>query len=170
MSRPIDVFALLKRGGAMTDAECRQLAEEMTEAKLSDFKNSITMRSIDQPVKVLPLSDQIPRAVTGYFSLEKFICGKSPEEMGRVLGAFGKFANGAMIMEFIVPLNPTDFKNRAYTYLPNGEPYKLDEKEKVYLPGTGAPQWTLTRSVQARCLARVKPGEIYIRKPAGAIR
>ena len=164
MSKPIDVLALLRRGGRMTAAECEQLAQEMTEAKISDFSAGIFGRSHDQPIKVLPLSDQPHHMVSGYFTQEKYICGKTPEEMGRILGAFGKFSSGALIMEFVTTLNKRDFQNRAYTYLPSGKPYEQNPNEAVYLPGHGAPQWELTRHVEARCIAELRPGEAYYRK------
>jgi hypothetical protein len=164
MPKPIDIFELLRRGGDMTDAEVKQLTNEMTEAKVSDLATSTSSRAYDQPVKVVPITGQPPAAVGGYFTQEKFICGKNPQEMGQILGVFGKFSRGAHILEFVNPLRACDFESRAYTYLPDGKPYEPKSNEKVYLPGSGAPQWELKRIVQARCIATLKPEEVYIRK------
>jgi hypothetical protein len=164
MPRPIDIFELLRRGGNLTDAEVKQLTDEMTEAKVSDLATSTSSRTYDQPVKVVPMTDQPPVVAGGYFTQEKFICGKNPQEMGQILGVFGKFSSGAHILEFVSPLKAGDFESRAYTYLPSGKPYKFKPNEKMYLPGSGAPQWELKGIVQARCIATLKPGEVYIRK------
>jgi hypothetical protein len=109
------------------------------------------------------MTDQPSTVVGGYFTQEKFICGKNPQEMGQILGVFGKFSSGAHILEFVSPLRSCDFESRAYTYLPDGKPYEPKLNEKVYLPGSGAPQWELKGKVQARCIATLKPGEVYIR-------
>jgi hypothetical protein len=164
MPKPIDIFELLRRGGDMTDAEVTQLTDEMTEAKVSDLAAGTLSRAYDQPVKVVPWTGQPPAVVGGYFTQEKFICGKNPQEMGQILGVFGKFSNGAYILEFVSPLRAGDFEGRAYTYLPDGKPYVPKPNEETYLPGRGAPQWELKGIVQARCIATLKPGEVYIRK------
>ena len=163
MAVPMNISELLRRGGMLTDAEVRQLTDEFTEAQISEFSMSLTDRSFDQPVKVVPFSESPPRIARGYFTKQKYVFGKTPQEMERVLGVFGKFMNGALVLEFVAPLLRGDFENRAYTYLPGGKLYKYDPEEKVFLPGQGAPQWILTREVQVRCIATLKPGQVYLK-------
>lgn len=158
---PIDLFALLRRGGELTAGEEKQLLEEWQESKLSELCGAISARSLDQPVKVMPLRGVPPAFVGGYFTQEKFIVGKTPTEMEAVLGIYGKLALGAFVMQFQSPLQKGDFETKAYTYLPGGQPYKPDPSEKVYLPGRGAPQWCLTRQVQAKCIGIVHPGQRF---------
>ena len=160
MGRQLDITELLRRGGKMTEAEVKQLTEEMTEAKLSQLSAGITSRNLDQPLKVLPAIGEPPKVARGYFTQQKFIWGKTPEEMEAILGILGKLRRGAYIVQFEAPLKPTDYENRAYTYLPDGKEYKPDPAETVYLPGSGAPQWTLTREVQGSCIARLHPGQV----------
>jgi hypothetical protein len=166
LPKPIDIFALLRRGGEMTAAEEKQLLEEWQEAKLSELSTAINSRSLDQPVKVMPLHGDPPKVVRGYFTQEKFIVGKTPAEMERVLGVYGKLSTGAFILEFTAPLLKSDYESRAYTYLPDGKPYKPDPNEKVYLPGAGAPQWKLTGEVQAKLIVTLRPGQAFLIKPA----
>ena len=41
MPKPVDIFALLRRGGDMTAAEEKQLLEEWQEAKLTELSGAI---------------------------------------------------------------------------------------------------------------------------------
>ena len=161
MARPLDVGALLCRGGIMTADEVKQLARDLTQAKLVEMSIGSSERSLDQPVKVIPFSNDPPASVGGYFTQQKFIWGKTPEEMQAILGIFGKLREGACVLEFAMPLGPRDFETRAYSYLPDGKEYKPNPKEKMYLPGKGAPQWVLKGDVRARCIARLKPHEPF---------
>jgi hypothetical protein len=164
MNKPLDVFALLRRGGEMTASEMEQLASELTEGKLSEFGNSLSGRSLDQPVKVIALSGNPPNHVTGYFTQQKFIWGKTPEEMESVLGVFGGFRQGACVLQFVSPLRAGDYENKAYTYLPDGKEYVPDLNERVYLPGKGAPQWRLKAPLPAQCIATLRPGQRFDRQ------
>ena len=166
MPKPIDIDALLRRGGELTPAEEKQLLEEFNEATLATFRTSASTRSWDQPVKVVPLQVPPPATVEGYFSQEKFINDKTPKEMESVLGVFGKFPDGVCVMQFIAPLRKGDFEPRAYSYLPDGKPYKPDPNERMYLPGDGAPQWELKGEFQAKCIATRRPGQKFKIKDA----
>jgi hypothetical protein len=163
MPKPLDIDALLRRGGEMTPAEVKQLSNELTEAKLSEMSAGVSTRGLDQPVKVMPSDAKPSSTAQGYFTQQKFIWGKTPEQMEAILGIFGKLRRGAHILEFQTPLRSGDYESRAYSYLPDGKVYKPDPNEKVYLPGKGVPQWVLTRQVQAKCIAILKPGQIFNR-------
>ena len=123
-------------------------------------------RSVDQPVKVVPLRGHPPKLVTGYFTQEKFVVGKTPSEMEAVLGIYGRLSTGAFILQFDSPLKSGDYESKAYTYLPDGKPYKPDPNETVFLPGKGAPQWKLTHEIRAQCIATVRTGERFVIHPA----
>lgn len=166
MSKPLDIAEMLHRGGVMTAAEVDRLTHEMTEAKLSQLSGGVLSRSLDQPLKVVPAIGEPPKVVRGYFTQQKYIWGKTPEEMEAILGIFGKLQRGAYVLQFNTPLQRHDYENRAYSYLPNGKEYKPDPNEKVYLPGKGAPQWTLTRDIEATCIARLKPSQTFNRPTA----
>ena len=94
MPKPIDIFELLLRGGDMTDAEVKQLTDEMTEAKISDLAASTASRAYDQPVKVVPMTGQPPAVVGGYFTQEKFICEKIPRRWGKFSACSVSFPAG----------------------------------------------------------------------------
>jgi hypothetical protein len=161
MSKPLDIAEMLHRGGMMTEAEVNQLTHEMTEAKLSQMSDGVKSRNLDQPLKVMPAIGEPLKMVRGYFTQQKYIWGKTPEEMETILGIFGKLQSGAYVFQFKAPLRREDYDNRAYSYLPDGKEYKPDPNEKAYLPGKGAPQWTLTRDIEAKCIARLKPGQTF---------
>jgi hypothetical protein len=163
MGKQLDVRGWLRRGGEMTESEVKQLTQEMTEAKLCQLSAGIKSRNFDQPLKVVPAIGEPPKVVSGYFTQQKFVWGKTPEEMEVILGIFGKLRSGAYVLQFEAPLKPGDYENRAYTYLPGGKEYKPDPAETAYLPGSGAPQWILTRKVQGNCIARLNPGQPFNR-------
>jgi hypothetical protein len=157
----LDVDALLRRGGLMTDAEVEQLARELTFAKLEQMAFGTTSRTLDQPVKVMPLTDHAPKTVAGYFTQQKYVWGKTPEEMESLLGIFGKLRYGAFVLQFDRPLVENDYENKAYSYLPDGKEYVPNPNEKTYLPGKGVPQWRLSRAVDATCIAKVQPNQPF---------
>lgn len=162
MIKKLDVAALLRRGGLMSDAEVDQLTRELTEAKLAEMVDGYSNRSREQPVKVVPLSGDPPKLANGYFVQQKSIWRRTPEEMEMILGVFGKFRTGVYVLQFNVPLRPNDYENRAYTYLPDGREYKPDPKEKMYLPAKEpVPQWCLVRPVPAEVIAELKPGQRF---------
>jgi hypothetical protein len=158
---PLNIDALLSRGGVMNPSESEQLYRELTAAGLLSLNAGVQQRTLDQPIRVVPLSDNPPLFATGYFTQQKFIWGKTTEEMEHILGIFGKLKRGAFVLQFQAPLKLRDYENRAYSYLPDGREYIQNKSEKVYLPGDGAPQWKLTRAVPAKCLARLKPGQRF---------
>jgi hypothetical protein len=161
MGKPLDTSELLRRGGEMSPDEVKQLAQELTEAKLAELSAGTSHRSFDQPVKVVPVGKHALTLANGYFTQQKFLWGRTPEQMESILGVFGKLRLGAHILQFQAPLKEGDFENRAYSYLPDGKEYVPDPNEKVYLPGDGAPQWRLTKDVQARCIATLQPGQAF---------
>jgi hypothetical protein len=162
MNNKLDIAALLRRGGLMSPAEVEQLTRELTEAKLSEMAAGISTRSGDQPVKVVPFSDQPPKIAQGYFTQQKYVWLKTPEEMERILGVYGKFRNGALVLQFRSPLRSENYENKAYTYLPGGEEYKPKPDEKTFLPAKApAPQWRLKYSVPADCIAKLGPGRRF---------
>ena len=146
----------------MSQAEVEQLSRELTEAKLSEMVAGISIRSEDQPVKVVPFSDHPPKLAEGYFTQQKYIWLKTPKEMERILGVYGKFRNGALILQFQSPLRPDDYENKAYSYLPDGKEYQPKPNEKTYLPAKEpAPQWRLKHPLPADCVARLSPGQRF---------
>jgi hypothetical protein len=147
----------------MSPSEVEQLSRELTEAKLSEMINGFSTRSGEQPVKVLAFSNNRPPTfVTGYFTQQKSIWLKTPEEMEGILGVFGKFRNGAIVLQFKSPLAPHDYENKAYTYLPDGKEYKPDPKEKMYLPATQpVAQWRLVKSMPVEVIAELRPGQRF---------
>jgi hypothetical protein len=163
VSKPLDIYALLRRGGVMTALELEQLGRELTAAKLFEMARGVNEQTKDQPVKVSPMSPETPTFAAGYFTQQKFIWGSTPEEMESILGIFGKLQRGAVVLGFTRPLNPSDYENKAYTYLPDGREYRPKPNEKMYLPGRGAPQWLLTGTLPVCGIARVQPGQPFNR-------
>jgi len=142
----------------------------LTQAKLVEMSIGSSERSLDQPVKVIPFSNDPPASVGGYFTQQKFIWGKMPEEMQAILGIFASSEKGACVLEFAMPLGPRDFEIRAYSYLPDGKEYKPNPKEKMYLPGKGAPHSDVkgsSSSQQTVIQSNIRRGKHLIHKSQG---
>ena len=149
----------------MSPAEVEQLTRELTESKLSEMVAGFSARTGDQPVKVVPPSNPPPKSAAGYFIQQKSIWLKTPEEMEGILGVFGKFREGAIVLQFTSRLLPGDYENKAYSYLPDGKEYKPNPKEKMYLPATEpVAQWRLVKSVPVEAIAELKPGQRFGKK------
>ena len=130
MARPLDVGALLRRGGIMTADEVKQLAQDLTQAKLVEMSIGSSERSLDQPVKVIPFSPSA--AISSNRNSFGVRCRRKCKQY---LEFFGKLRGGACVLEFARPLGPRDFETRAYSYLPDGKEYKPNPKEKCTCPG-----------------------------------
>jgi len=92
----------------------------------------------------------------------KYIIGRTPEEMGRLVGLRTKLALGASVY-VVRPLpGPAEFNLRGYTQTPGGvatsDPKYVADPE--YPPGEGVPEWHLSAVLQSRLvlLADVSPG------------
>jgi hypothetical protein len=124
----------------------------------------------DTLVKVFPKgtrpsnSDEV---MAGYCTSVKFLAGRTPAEMERILGfkAGTKLKDGAEIFR-VDPLPSADqFELRGYTQLPDGVPQRngkvVDER---YPPGLGAPQWDLKGYPQSglKWLATVQSDQPFL--------
>jgi len=96
----------------MSPAEVEQLTRELTESKLSEMVAGFSGRTGDQPVKVVPPSNPLPKSAAGYFTQQKSIWLKTPEEMEGILGVFGKFRDGAIVLQFTSGRDRTTTKTR----------------------------------------------------------
>jgi hypothetical protein len=97
----------------------------------------------------------------GYITQERFILGKTPNEMREILGLRNvDLVTGARVMAVARDLGLSDLKNKAYTHLPGGRPW-IGVGD--YAPGKGAGQWRLVHEVPARWIEDVKPGQRYRR-------
>lgn len=95
--------------------------------------------------------------VNGYFTQVKWIAGKTPEQMEKVLGLKPKdLEYGAIIQEFKEFPRTDQFEVRGYTNTPGGKPYQ-DGGE--WPSGDGARQYLLKEGVHlpARVIATVEP-------------
>ena len=95
-------------------------------------------------------------AVKGFVTSEKFVRGRSPQEVERILGILpGELKDGAVLLRLnILPL-PHQYELRGYTQTPAGEPYSGG----AYPPGHGANQWELTVEVPATIVKIVPAGQ-----------
>src|SRR4249919_3043893 len=80
-------------------------------------------------------------SVKGFVTSEKFVRGRSLQEVERILGLLpGELQNGAVLLRLNAPPLPHQYELRGYTQTPAGEPYSGGP----YPPGLGANQWELT--------------------------
>ena len=118
---------------------------------------------LDRPVKVVPRGQPQRNDSAGYISQEKFIRGRTPEQMERILGFDARpgqqyLSQGADIYHFTRVPGPHEFALKGYTQLPGGEPWAGDPE---WPPGLGAPQWQLTTSVPCTLVKSVPRGTRY---------
>lgn len=85
----------------------------MTEAKLSQMSAGVKSRNLDQPLKVMPAIGEPLKVVRGYFTQQKYIWGKTPEEMEAIRGIFGATARSTSR----TPTSKSTYPVRAH---PNG--------------------------------------------------
>jgi hypothetical protein len=153
---------LLKRGGTASAAELERLAKELTSAKLAEMNAAMRMGTIDRPVKVITLTKMPPPTrVNGYVTQERFLLNRTPREMREILGLRSTDLNtGARVLAISEPLSLSDFENKGYSHLPDGQVWT---PVSSYPPGKGAGQWKLLREVSASLIEDVEPGLRYSR-------
>jgi hypothetical protein len=113
MSKSLDVAVLLRRGGEMTPSEVGQLGHELTQSKLLEMATGVSERTLDRPVIVVASSGREPTTASGYFTQQKYIWGKTPEQMESILVIFGKLSTGAFVLQFEAPLGPRDYESKG---------------------------------------------------------
>ncbi len=99
----------------------------------------------------------------GYITKRKYIEGKTPREMGKILGLTEEDLaslekTGAVVMELEQIPSEAQFGLRGYTQRPGGTEFLPGGK---YPPGPGVPQWQLTEEIPAKVIGTVKPGDVF---------
>jgi hypothetical protein len=152
------VYKLLKRGNANA-ADLDQLLVQVTHAKVNEMNDAIRRGTRDRPVKVITLvSGPPPARVDGYITQERFLAGKTPNQMRDILGLRPiDLATGARVLALTETLEFTDLENKGYTYLPDGKVYTGGD----YPPGSGAGQWRLIKKTAAKLVEDLLPGVPY---------
>ncbi len=118
---------------------------------------------LDRPVKVVPRGQAARNDTAGYISQDKFIKGRTPEEMEGILGFDARpgqqyLDQGADIYHFARLPEPHEFALKGYTQLPGGAPWAGHPQ---WPPGLGAPQWELTKPVPCTLIKSVPRGARY---------
>ena len=94
----------------------------------------------------------------GYITSEKFIRGRTPQEIERVLGLIpNDLGQGAYVLRLNALPLPSQFELRGYSQTPAGVPYHGGP----YPPGLGANQFELTVDLPATVLKFVAPGQRF---------
>ncbi len=117
----------------------------------------------ERPVKVVPADAEETGYVSGFFTQEKFIKGRTPKEMERILGLeSGSLENGATIYALTETPNADQFVPAGYTHMPGGRPYEEGGKYPV---GAGAKQFELKEDVPATVVGKVDYEEAWTGQP-----
>jgi hypothetical protein len=128
---------------------------------------SMNRSGIHRLVKVVPHQPGRPPAlrVRGWVSQEKFIMGKTREEVERILGFDSRpgqqyLPHGFDVYVITGQIREGDFDLKgAYTHLPAGREWNgIDLR---WPPGLGATQWELKREVACRFIKTVPRGQRY---------
>ena len=114
----------------------------------------------NQLVKVVSPERGATPTVAGWVGELKFVEGRTPAEMEKILGLpKGELANGAIIQRLDQIPKAEQFEPRGYTQRPGGA--EFNPKAPKYPPGLGAPQWIVTEPIPATKIGEVKPGEVF---------
>jgi hypothetical protein len=85
-------------------------------------------------------------AVSGYLTSEKFVRGRSLDQVEKILGLVpGELKSGAVVLKLNSVPRPDQFELRGYTQTPAGHVYTGGD----YPPGLGANQWELMEKLPA---------------------
>jgi Domain of unknown function (DUF4157) len=113
----------------------------------------------NQLVKVISAERESTATITGYVTELKFVEGRTPSELEKILGLpEGELDKGAIIKRLDQLPNEKQFDLRGYTHRPEGRAYVTGAK---YPPGLGAPQWKITEPIAATTIGEVKHGEVF---------
>jgi len=116
----------------------------------------------NRPVKIVSVQRGASPRVRGYITQEKFVRGRTPEQMEKLLGLpegeLTTKGQGAIIEVLEQIPSEGQFELRGYTQRPGGKAFEPGEP---YPPGLGIPQWQLIEDVPAKVLKTVKPGESF---------
>jgi hypothetical protein len=113
-------------------------------------------------VKVVSKERGAAGRVRGYVTMRKFVEGRTPAELEKMLGFDGgTFKDGVYVMTVEPP--PIDgFELKGYSNTPGGEPFVPGISDERWPPGAGAPQWNLTTEVNVTDSKFVGVGENVI--------
>jgi hypothetical protein len=113
----------------------------------------------NRPVKIVSSERGPIGEVEGYITQEKFVKGRTPSEIEKILGLkVGELRSGAFVMALMRLPKESEFSLRSYSNQPGGCPF-LEGGQ--YPPGQGAPQWQLTTLIPATLIKFVIPDAVY---------
>ena len=105
------------------------------------------------PVKVMPTGVNDQQQVSGFFTQEKFILGRTPQQMEHDLGLKpGDLKMGATIYELSQTPTAEQFVPAGYTHMPGGSFY---QEGSEYPVGAGAIQFRLNEALPAKMVGKV---------------
>ena len=113
-------------------------------------------------VKVVPLAYTPAQAVSGYVCLEKVLVGKTPAELGALLGARAKFDQGVRVYRLLrLPLsNEVEYELTARH--PGGLVYNPALADPAYPPGAEhVHQWQVLSDIPVAVILELKPAQRY---------
>lgn len=140
-------------------------ATTFDQVKLAPVALSVWRRGgLDTLVKVAPFGTApVPDDAIGYCTTFKFIAGRTPEEMARVVGVSPtRFISGAEIFTVFPLPDATEFELVGYAPSFAADPLGY-VSHPIYSPVRGAPRWDLARVSQRRLvwIARVPRGQRF---------
>ena len=104
----------------------------------------------------------------GYITEERFLFGKTPDQMERLLGLLPfQLRGGAKLYRLSHLPKKDEFECKGYTHLPGGQPFEFDlhqwQMGSLYPPGGGAPQYRLVKEVPCSLIQELISGQAYVR-------
>jgi len=150
----------------MTKNDETQFEKDVREGKLVPEKimqshiDNFNQGGGEKPVKVMPTEAKDREYVSGFFTQEKIIKGRTPKEMEYRLGLNpGDLENGATIYELAETPNAGQFVPAGYTHMPAG---RFHEEGGKYPMGPGVIQFKLKEDVPAKVVGKVNYDERWM--------
>jgi hypothetical protein len=131
--------------------------------------STLTASGPDSLVKVVPIHYGTETEVAGYVVKQKFITGRTPEQLAAMLGV-AMFTAGVKVYAIdLASVKPEMLNLRGYTQSSGGKSPNLSTAFDLvgYPVGQGASQWELTTKVKATVLGEARPGEQFAPGPSG---
>jgi hypothetical protein len=125
-----------------------------------------SLKGPNRVVKVTPLVDR-KQSVGGYITLARFLLGKSPTEIEKLLGLpLGFLANGARIYNLSRLPNPSEYEFELTAQFPAGLAYNPAHGDPAYGPGSDKTlQWKIkpgtTIPIDPRSIIELSPNQRF---------
>jgi len=142
-----------------------RFAQRAIDAEIRDAlrQDAFALGGLNQLVKVLPLAGPLPKSLSGYVTLERYLLGLKPSQIAAALGLPAEdYTSGCRVFGFNRQPGPSEYTYELTTQYPEGLAYgPLSHPQ--YPPGTkkGVHQFKLRVKIAVTLLKTLGPNDAY---------